>query len=107
MSDDRQNTTSGMDADMEGALDAMSVAPQASNNSARDPRQDAGQDRSIEKRLRKNPHSVEAKLDEGLDETMDGSDPVSIIQPGKSSTEPAPSSGYDPEAERRLQNEQP
>ncbi|HEX8388907.1 MAG TPA: hypothetical protein VF636_07810 [Sphingomonas sp.] len=83
------------------ALDAMSVAPpNASNNAERDPRQDAGQDRSIEQRLQRDPSSVEARLDEGLDETMDGSDPVSIIQPGTSSTEPPASSGYDPDAER-------
>ena len=93
---------------LDEAMDAMSVAPpQASNNAERDPRQDAGQDRSIEKRLQKNPYSVEAKLDEGLDETMDGSDPVSVIQPGKSAEEPPASSGYDPEAERRLRDDQP
>jgi hypothetical protein len=85
-------------------MDAMSVAPNASNNAERDPRQDAGQDRSIEKRLRKNPDSVEARLDSGLDETMDGSDPVSITQPGTSASEPAPSSGFDAEAERRLRD---
>lgn len=90
--------------DMNDAMDAMSVAPatQASNNAERDPRQDAGQDRSIAKRLQKNPHSVDAQLDEGLDETMDGSDPVSVIQPGKSLEEPPASSGYNPEAERKL-----
>lgn len=91
--------------DIDQALDGMSVAPapEASNNAARDPRQDAGQDEAIEKRLQKNPGSVEAQLDHGLDETMDGSDPVSIIQPGKSSDEPPPSSGYDAEAERKRQ----
>lgn len=99
MGDERQ----GMDE----ALDSMSVVPQASNNTERDPRQDAGQDRSIEKRLRKNPESLEAQLDAGLDETMDGSDPVSVIQPGKSAEEPPASSGYDPEAERRLRDGQP
>ncbi|WP_375403114.1 hypothetical protein [uncultured Sphingomonas sp.] len=92
--------------DMDKAMDAMSVAPppQASNNAERDPRQDAGQDRSIEARLQKDPESVEARLDAGLDETMDGSDPVSIIQPGKSASEPAPSSGFDPDAEKRLRD---
>lgn len=87
------------------ALEGMSVAPggQASTDGPRDPRQDAGQDRSIEKRLRKNPGSLEAQLDSGLDETMDASDPVSVIQPGKSS-DPAPSSGYDADAEKKRQN---
>lgn len=79
------------------ALDSLSVAPNA-GNMARDPRQDAGQDKSITKRLQKNPDSVDARLDNGLDETMDGSDPVAISEPDGS--EPAPSSGYDEEAER-------
>jgi hypothetical protein len=84
----------------ERALDSMSVAPDTPNagNSERDPRQDAGQDESIARRLQKNPENADAQLDNGLDETMDGSDPVSISQPGGSS-EPAPSSGYDPDAE--------
>lgn len=90
---------------MDDAMDAMSVAPEASNNAERDPRQDAGQDESIERRLRKNPESVEAQLDAGLDETMDGSDPVSVIQPGKSTEEPPASSGYDAEAERKLRDD--
>ena len=83
------------------ALDSMSVAPEAPNAGIgeRDPRQDAGQDESIARRLKKDPENVDAQLDNGLDETMDGSDPVSISQPGVSS-EPAPSSGYDPDAER-------
>ena len=82
------------------ALDSMSVAPDAPNAGIgeRDPRQDAGQDKSIAKRLEKNPDSVDARLDNGLDETMDGSDPVSISQPG-TSKDAAPSSGYDPKAE--------
>lgn len=85
----------------ERALDSMSVAPDAPNagSSERDPRQDAGQDESIARRLQKNPENVDAQLDNGLDETMDGSDPVSISQPG-TSTEPAPSSGFDPDAEK-------
>lgn len=99
---DRGMTNQGMD----DALDSMSVAPNASNNAERDPRQDAGQDRSIEKRLQKNPESLEAQLDRGLDETMDGSDPVSVIQPGKSAEEPPASSGFDPEAERALREGQ-
>lgn len=79
------------------ALDSLSVAPNA-GNMGRDPRQDAGQDKSIAKRLQKNPDSVDARLDNGLDETMDGSDPVQISAPD--SGEPAPSSGFDEESER-------
>lgn len=84
------------------ALDSLSVAPDATDerpDGRGDPRQDAGQDKSITKRLQKNPDSVDARLDNGLDETMDGSDPVSISEPNGSS-EPAPSSGYDEDAER-------
>lgn len=80
------------------ALDGMSVAPGASGGE-RDPRQDAGQDRSIAKRLQKNPDSADARLDNGLDESMDGSDPISVTQPAHSSEPPA-SSGYDEDAER-------
>lgn len=89
------------------ALDGMSVAPDdgsATDESgtgaggSRDPRQDAGQDKSIAKRLQKNPDSVDAQLDNGLDETMDGSDPVSISNPSDGG-EPSPSSGYDEDDE--------
>ena len=82
----------------EKALDSLSVAPNASNQE-RDPRQDAGQDKAINKRLEKNPDSADARLDAGLDESMDASDPPSMTQPGHD-RDPAPSSGFDEEAER-------
>jgi hypothetical protein len=86
------------------ALDSLSVAPDGKDDDRHDgrgdPRQDAGQDKSIAKRLQKNPDSVDARLDNGLDETMDGSDPVSISEPDGGG-EPVPSSGYDEDAERR------
>jgi hypothetical protein len=82
----------------EKALDSLSVAPSASNQE-RDPRQDAGQDKSINKRLEKNPESADARLDAGLDQSMDASDPPSSTQPVHNHG-PAPSSGYDEEAER-------
>jgi hypothetical protein len=71
----------------------MAVAPSASK--------DAGQDRSIEKRLEKNPESKEARLDRALDESMDASDPPASTQPIHHHG-PAPSSGYDEDAERKL-----
>lgn len=86
----------------ERALDSLSVAPDAGNaGGSKNERQDAGQDRSIEKRVHKHPDSDDAKLDQGLDESMDASDPVSATQPGRS--DPAPSSGFDAaeEAERQ------
>jgi hypothetical protein len=86
----------------EKALDSLSVAPSASNHE-RDPRQDAGQDKSINKRLEKNPGSADARLDAGLDESMDASDPPSLTQPGHDSG-PAPSSGFDEDAERSRQS---
>jgi hypothetical protein len=82
------------------ALDSLSVAPEEQDaGSSRTERQDAGQDKSITKRLQKNPDSADARLDNGLDETMDASDPVSISEPGDSG-EPAPSSGYDEDADK-------
>jgi hypothetical protein len=70
---------------------------------------DAGTDESIAKRLYANPESKEARLDRGLDESMDASDPPASTQPVHSQGafgEPAASSGYDPKAEaRRLKGE--
>ncbi len=82
------------------AIDSLSVAP--GGEEAIDERQQAGQDKSIAKRLEKNPESADARLDNALDESMDASDPPASTQPVHS-TEPAPSSGYDPEAERKRQ----
>jgi hypothetical protein len=56
---------------------------------------DAGDD----KRLQQDPASEDAKLDVALDETFPTSDPPSNTQPGKGK-DPAPSSGYDADAER-------
>lgn len=87
-------------------LDTLSVAPDEgsapnASNQERDPRQDAGQDQSITRRLERDPESTEARLDNGLDESMDASDPISATQPVHN-TGPAESSGYDEEAERQL-----
>jgi hypothetical protein len=79
------------------ALDSLSVAPPAPRGDAST--RDAGQDESINRRLERDPESREARLDTGLDESMDASDPPSSVQPVHS-TDPAPSSGYDPAAER-------
>ncbi len=63
----------------------------------RDPRGDAGQDASIARRMAKDPSNEQARLDAAVDASMDASDPPTISQPGRS--DPAPSSGYDAEAE--------
>lgn len=68
------------------------------------PRQDAGQDTSIVARLERDPANPEAKLDRALDESMDASDPPSTSQP-KADAAPPLSSGYDADAERKLQAE--
>ena len=78
----------------EKALDGLSVAP-----SADDQRSDAGRDKSIARRLEKHPESKDARLDNALDESMDASDPPASTQPGRD--DPAPSSGYDEEAQRQ------
>jgi hypothetical protein len=65
---------------------------------------DAGQDKSIEKRLKKDPENQDAKLDRGLDESMDASDPPSSAQPGDTG-EPAKSSGFDEAAEAERQQD--
>ena len=52
-----------------------------------------------DERLRRNPSDEDAKLDVALDETFPTSDPPSNTQPGKGK-DPAPSSGYDEEAEK-------
>lgn len=52
-----------------------------------------GQDDDIAERLKRNPTSVQAQLDEGLAESMDGSDPPSATRSGDKG-EPMPSSGY-------------
>jgi hypothetical protein len=91
-----------MDID-ERALDSMSVAPDGEDAGvSRTERQDAGQDESIAKRLERNPNNQDAALDEGLDESMDASDPISTTQPGRGGDLPE-SSGYDAEAEAKRQ----
>ena len=90
-------------------LDTLSVAPDdagasTASNQERDPRQDAGQDASITARLERDPQSKEARLDNALDESMDASDPPASTQPVHN-TGPAASSGYDEEAEKKLQAE--
>lgn len=83
------------------ALDTLSVNPDTPNagNQERDPRQDAGQDESIQKRLEKDPNNTQAQLDNGLDESMDASDPITATLSGASGDEPPASSGYDEQAE--------
>lgn len=68
-----------------------------------DPRQQAMQDAQIIERLTQNPHDSDAQLDAGLDQSMDGSDPVATVQPGDHG-DPMPSSLYDEEVEAKLRS---
>lgn len=52
-----------------------------------------GQDDDIAERLQRHPDNVEAQLDEGLAESMDGSDPPSATRSGDTGG-PVPSSGF-------------
>jgi len=84
------------------ALDSLSIAPDepesALSSPACHPAQEAGQDPDIARRLKRDPRDADAKLDRGLDESMDASDPPAVVHPGDSG-EPMPSSGFDERAE--------
>lgn len=56
-------------------------------------------DADDDRRLKRDPSDEDAKLDVALDESFPSSDPPSNTQPGKGK-DPAPSTGYDEEAER-------
>ena len=62
-------------------------------------------DASDDKRLQRDPGDEDAKLDVALDETFPTSDAPSNTQPGKGK-DPAPSSGFDADAEERLAQQQ-
>jgi hypothetical protein len=51
----------------------------------------------LEEKLRENPENCDAKVDVGSDESMDASDPPSVVQPEHN--EPVPSSGFDEEGD--------
>ena len=55
--------------------------------------QSAAPERELETKLRENPNDCDAKVDVGSDESMDASDPPSVVLPEAS--EPVPSSGFD------------
>lgn len=68
----------------------------------RPPKVRTGLDASDSQALTDNPSDADAKLDVGLDETFPTSDPPANVQPGKG-LDPAPSSGFDPDAEAQRQ----
>lgn len=83
--------------------ETMTVAPEddGADNGGRG---DAGRDESIAERLQRNPENKDARLDRALDESMDASDPPATTQPIHSH-QPAPSSGFDEEAEKARQRD--
>ncbi len=85
------NETNGID---DKAMASLSVAPDGQESEANPARGDAGAGGSG-----KDTSDSDAKLDRGLDESMDASDPPSSVQPG--SDGPAPSSGYDADEEAK------
>ena len=91
------------------AMERMSVAPGAPEDDGKPAPTlagDAGTDESIAKRLYKNPESKEARLDRGLDESMDASDPPASTQPVHNNELPE-SSGFDAKAEAKLAKGEP
>lgn len=83
--------------------ETMSVAP-GEDTANRGQQKDAGHDESIAERLERDPENKEARLDRALDESMDASDPPASTQPVHNHG-PAPSSGYDEEAEKARQSD--
>lgn len=51
----------------------------------------------LEEKLRRDPQNSDAKVDVGSDESMDASDPPSVVHP--ESSEPVPSSGFEEECD--------
>lgn len=96
--------TAEQDPRLDKALDTISVAPPAP---APEPTEDAdgsqtdvreAHDAEHHQELVDNPSHEDGKLEVGLDESFPSSDPASSTQPGHG--DPAPSSGYDEEAEK-------
>ena len=101
-----------MDANpIDPAMDRMSVAPGEPEDDGKPApvhAADAGTDESIAERLYRTPESKEARLDRGLDESMDASDPPASTQPVHRHSQEIPeSSGYDPKAEAKLAKGEP
>jgi hypothetical protein len=89
-----------MDANMEKALDHLAVAPVDDDEAPATPEVREAKDAEHHKALKRDPSDADSKLDIGLDESFPTSDPPALSQPGHA--DPAPSSGYDEEAEAAL-----
>lgn len=88
----------------EAALDGISVAPPA-DDTATPPTTEVREAKDAEhlKALKRDPTHADSKLEIGLDESFPTSDPPANSLPG--SADPAPSSGFDEEAEAEIARE--
>jgi hypothetical protein len=91
------------DPRLDKALDTISVAPPEPPAAHPTTEVREAHDAEHHEELAKDPGHQDSKLDVGLDESFPTSDPASATQPGHS--DPAPSSGYDEEAEKALERE--
>jgi hypothetical protein len=86
---------------LDDALDSLAVAPpEPAGEEAEHKTTHVREARDAEhhRDLARDPSHGEGKLDVGLDESFPSSDPPAATQPGHA--DPAPSSGYDEEAEK-------
>lgn len=88
---------------LDKALDHMSVAPPEPAKERPTTEVRDAHDAEHHEKLATDPSHDKSKLDVGLDESFPASDPASSTQPGHG--DPAPSSGYDEEAEKALERE--
>jgi hypothetical protein len=93
------------DKRLDKALDSISVAPPEPEEDGEPPKVRDAHDAADHQALADDPADEEGKLDVGLDESFPSSDPPSAAQPGHA--DPAPSSGYDEEAEKARQEADP
>jgi hypothetical protein len=91
------------DPRLDKALDSISVAPPEPDDAHPTPEVREAHDAEHHEKLARDPSHGKGKLDVGLDESFPASDPASATQPGHS--DPAPSSGYDEEAEKALERD--
>lgn len=94
------------DPRLDKALDNIAVAPPTPEQGKGEhptPEVREAHDAKDHEELATDPGHDEGKLDVGLDESFPSSDPASATQPGHA--DPAPSSGYDEEAEKALERE--
>ncbi len=91
--------TAEQDPRLDKALDTISVAPPEPEEGTPEVRD--AHDADDHEALADDPSHEEGKLDVGLDESFPSSDPPAATQPGHN--DPAPSSGYDEEAEKALE----